>query len=286
MSRHREKKPAWIVRLAHRLGWYPGKGMSEVLEWVEVLAVAGVLAVLVMTFVTVRMHVPTESMIPVIEPRDSFFVDRITYQFREPVPGDIVVFWHTDAVLIQSVDERLADFGLSEGDQVTYLNGKPVYSVDGVGAILDALGEGDEIRLQTRGAQVVPIGTKTSDAMALEGLGISLREHRMRYVKRLIAVEGQTVHIRGGDLYVDGEKLTDAAFDRFYASTDPRMGYGVNPTVVPEGHWFVLGDNTNNSWDSRYWGFVDTSDFIGEPFLRVWPFQRFGLMNGYFGTEG
>ncbi len=123
MSRHREKKPAWIVRLAHRLGWYPGKVMSEVLEWVEVLAVAGVLAVLVMTFVTVRMHVPTESMIPVIEPRDSFFVDRITYQFREPVPGDIVVFWHTDAVLIQSVDERLADFGLSEGDQVTYLNG-------------------------------------------------------------------------------------------------------------------------------------------------------------------
>jgi len=55
----------------------------------------------------------------------------------------------------------------------------------------------------------------------------------------------------------------------------------VRPTLVPEGHWFVLGDNTHNSWDSRYWGFVEEDDFIGEPYFRVWPLSRFGSMNGY-----
>ncbi len=283
MSRKREKKSAVVLRLAHRLGYQPGKVMSEVLEWIEVLAVAGVLAVLVMSFVTVRMHVPTESMVPIIEPRDSFFVDRISYRFRDPVPGDIVVFWHTDAVLIRSVNDRLAEFGISPGDRLVAVNNKAIYSLDDADDVLRDLQEGKDILLQLSGAPAVPVGTRTTEILSLEDVGVVLRDHRVRYVKRLIAVGGQTVHIRGGNIYADGERLTDPAFDRFYSSADPRMAFGVTPTEVPAGHWFVLGDNTNNSWDSRYWGFVDERDFIGEPFFRVWPLDRFGLMNGYFG---
>ncbi|MFC2105567.1 signal peptidase I [Candidatus Bipolaricaulota bacterium] len=286
MPRNREKKPAVVLRLAHRLGYQPGKVMREVLEWTEVLAVAVVLAVLVMSFVTVRMHVPTASMVPMIEPRDSFFVDRISYRFRDPVPGDIVVFWHTDAVLIRTVGDRLADFGISPGDRLVAVNNKAVYSPDDADDILRGLPEGTDISLQLSGAPAIPVGTKAAETLSLEDVGIVLRERRMRYVKRLIAVGGQTVHIRGGNIYTDGERLTDPAFDRFYSSTDLRMEYGVTPTEVPAEHWFVLGDNTNNSWDSRYWGFVDERDFIGEPFLRVWPLDRFGLMNGYFGYKG
>ena len=285
MPRNREKKPAVVLRLAHRLGYQPGKVMREVLEWTEVLAVAVVLAVLVMSFVTVRMHVTTESMVPMIEPRDSFFVDRISYRFRDPVPGDIVVFWHTDAVLIRTVDDRLADFGISPGARLVTVNNKAVYSLDDADDILRGLPEGTDISLQLSGAPAISVGTKAAETLSLEDVGIVLRERRMRYVKRLIAVGGQTVHIRGGNIYTDGERLTDPAFDRFYSSADPRMEYGVTPTEVPAEHWFVLGDNTNNSWDSRYWGFVDERDFIGEPFLRVWPLDRFGLMNGYFGLN-
>jgi len=285
MPRNREKKPAVVLRLAHRLGYQPGKVMSEVLEWVEVLAVAGVLAVLVMSFVTVRMHVPTESMVPMIEPRDSFFVDRISYRFRGPVPGDIVVFWHTDAALIKSVDERLAEFGISPGDRLVAVNNVPIYSMNVADDVIRALPEGTDISLQLSGAPAVPVGTKTNEMFSLEDMGVVLRDRRVRYVKRLIAVGGQIVHIRSGNIYTDGERLTDPAFDRFYSSSDPRMEFGVTPTEVPAGHWFVLGDNTNNSWDSRYWGFVNERDFIGEPFLRVWPLDRFGLMNGYFGFK-
>lgn len=284
MSRKREKKPAAVLRLAHRLGYHPGNVMSEVLEWIEVLAIAGVLAVLVMSFVTVRMHVPTESMVPIIEPRDSFFVDRISYRFRGPVPGDIVVFWHTDAVLVRSVDDRLAESGISPGDRLVALNNKLIYSEDDIADVLRALPEGADISLQLSGAPAIPIATKTSEVRSLDDVGVVVRERRMRYVKRLIAVGGQVVHIQGGNIYVDGERLTDPAFDRFYSSTDLRMEFGVTPTDVPAGHWFVLGDNTGNSWDSRFWGFVDERDFIGEPFFRVWPLNRFGLMNGYFGS--
>jgi len=284
VSRKREKKPAVIVRLAHRLGYRPGNVMSEVLEWIEVLAIAGVLAVLVMSFVTVRMHVPTESMIPVIEPRDSFFVDRISYSFRDPKPGDIIVFWHTDAVLIRSVDERLAELGISPGDRLVAVNSKPIFSSGDIDDVLQALPEGTTILLQLSGGPAIPVGTRTERTQSLEDVGIVLRERRIRYVKRLIAVGGQTVHIRDGNIHIDGERLTDPVFDRSYSSTDLRMGFGVTPTKVPAGHWFVLGDNTANSWDSRYWGFVDERDFIGEPFLRVWPLDRFGLMNEYFGS--
>lgn len=276
----KEKKPAWILRLAWHFGYKPGRVMREVLEWTEVLVVAGILAVLIMSFVTVRMHVPTGSMIPTIDPKDSFFVDRITYYFRDPKPGDIVVFRHTEQVLVRSVDEgSIAEAaGVTPGDQLLYLNGEPVYSTEAADSYLASLPDGAEVRLTVVGGRQYELGSKGADGAALADLGIATRERRMRYVKRLIAVGGQTVQIVGGDLYVDGEKLTDPRFDRYYYSNDPRFRYGVEPTLVPEGHYFVLGDNSQNSFDSRFWGFVDEKDFIGEPYLRVWPLDRFGLM--------
>jgi len=285
--RKKEKKPARIIRLAHRLGWHPGRVMSEVLEWVEVLVVAGILALLVMRFVTVRMHVPTGSMIPAIDPRDSFFVDRISYLFRDPEPGDIVVFWHTDSVSIRSVepDSPAERAGLNRGARILTLNRETVTSAARADEILREIPDGTTLYLGISGASPAPLGEKTAAVQSLTDLGLTLREHRIRYVKRLIAVGGQTVQIVDGRVLVDGEPLTGERFDRTYTIDPSRMRYAVAPTRVPERHWFVLGDNTRDSWDSRYWGFVDVDDFIGEPFLRVWPVSRFGLMNGYFGSS-
>ena len=258
--------------------------MREVLEWIEVLIVAGGLAFLVMSYVTVRMHVPTGSMIPTIDPKDSFFVDEISYNFRSANPGDIVVFWHTDSVLIKNVESgSLAEHArVTSEARLVYINREPVFSAAGADQIIASLPVGTMVVLSLVNAPQLDLGTKGSGMNSLSDFGITLREKRVRYVKRLIAVGGQTVQVKDGSVYVDGEKLTGPRFDRHYTSGDPRMLYAMTPTLVPEGKWFVMGDNSANSWDSRFWGFVDTRDFIGEPYLRVWPFSRFGPMNGYF----
>ena len=278
--RKKPKKPATIIRIVGRFGYEPGRVMREVLEWIEVLAVAGALAAIIMSFVTVRMHVPTGSMIPTIDPRDSFFVDRITYYFRDPKPGDVIVFRHTEQVLVGRVIEGSpADrAGVEPGERMLFLNTDPVYTTSFAENLLAEWPEGTDLRLSTSEGGRYELGAKPEGATSFEDLGIIVRERRMRYVKRLIAVGGQTVQIRGGDVYVDGERLEGERFDRHYLSDDSRYRFGIEPTLVPEDHYFVLGDNSSDSFDSRYWGFVDDRDIIGVPYLRVWPLTRFGPM--------
>jgi signal peptidase I len=281
--RRKSKKPkkrAMILRLAARWGYKPGRVMTEVLEWTEVLAVALALAAIIMSFVTVRMHVPTGSMIPTIDPKDSFFVDRITYYFRNPKPGDVIVFRHTEQVSVGRVVEGspAAEAGVEAGHRLLFLNTAPVYTRVFAEDLLSSWPEGTELRLTTAEGGRYELGAKAADVESFEDLGIVVREKRMRYVKRLIAIGGQTVQIVDGDVYVDGERLEGRRFDRTYVSSDSRFNFGIAPTLVPEDHYFVLGDNSADSFDSRYWGFVDDRDIIGVPYLRVWPITRFGPM--------
>lgn len=100
-------------------------------------------------------------------------------------------------------------------------------------------------------------------------------------IKRIIATEGQVVDInfRTGVVSVDGVDLTE---DYTYTKTNV-MGDVQFPVIVPEGHVFVLGDNRNNSSDSRFSslgnnGMVDERNIIGRAVIRVLPFDRFGVL--------
>lgn len=105
----------------------------------------------------------------------------------------------------------------------------------------------------------------------------------LSYIKRCVAVEGQTVEIHEKQLYVDGvlqqlptesKFASDIIYPRDFVedAVTPRNmemrnrdNYG--PVVVPEGHVFCLGDNRDNSADSRYWGFLDKNLIIGEALI-------------------
>lgn len=96
-------------------------------------------------------------------------------------------------------------------------------------------------------------------------------EHETRLVKRIIAVAGQTVDMREGTVYVDGRKLVEP-----YAKGQTFAGQAEVPFTVPEGHVFVLGDNRENSLDSRSFGPVAMDSLEGKAVFRVWPIGKFG----------
>ena len=94
-----------------------------------------------------------------------------------------------------------------------------------------------------------------------------------QYVKRVIALPGETVEVRPLDgVYVDGRRL-----DEPYVREVP--SYRLRRVTVPEGHLFLLGDNRNKSYDSHFWGFAPLESIQGVVALRYWPPWRAGLID-------
>ena len=86
------------------------------------------------------------------------------------------------------------------------------------------------------------------------------------FVKRVIAKEGDTVHIVDGHVYVNDIPLHDD-----YVAAEFRSHDDWGPTVVQQGYYFVMGDHRNNSSDSRHWGMVPKKYIIGRVQVRWWP---------------
>ena len=93
-------------------------------------------------------------------------------------------------------------------------------------------------------------------------------------VKRVIGIPGDTVKIENGKVYVNGEELVEPYLDEDITS-------GEVDTVVPKDSVFVLGDNRKISLDSRYAdvGFIKESDILGKVFIRLYPFNKIGLLD-------
>jgi signal peptidase I len=92
------------------------------------------------------------------------------------------------------------------------------------------------------------------------------------FIKRIIGLPGEVVEVHDGTVFIDGEPLHEP-----YISEEP--GYDCPARVVPEGSYFVLGDNRNNSSDSHSWGPVPKENIIGQAWLIYWPFETFGLVD-------
>ena len=164
----------------------------EIMEWIIVIEVAVILAVVLNMFLIVNAIVPTASMEPTIMTNDRLFGNRLAYKNEDPSRGDIVIFKFPD----------------------------------------------DETQL---------------------------------FIKRIIGMPGDTVEMRDGSVYINGEKL-----DEPYLAVIPYGEFG--PVTVPDGAYFMMGDNRNNSADSRYWKqpFVYRDKILGKAAFCYFPFSHFG----------
>src|SRR5438552_7845480 len=88
------------------------------------------------------------------------------------------------------------------------------------------------------------------------------------FIKRVVAVEGETIEIRNKQVFVDGKPRDDSPATWAGAPHGPGAHYG--PFTVPPGHVFVMGDNREQSYDSRFWGPVPLSDIKGQALIIYW----------------
>jgi signal peptidase I len=160
---------------------------AQILEYVESFVTAAILAAVIIIFIGQNFLVQGSSMEPNFHDRERLFVEKISYRFREPQRGEVVVFKY------------------------------PAHP-------------------------------------------------RRKFIKRVVGVPGDEIKIRDTKVYINGVQLEEDYLDS--------ITYGeFGPVYVPPGHVFVLGDNRNNSEDSRFSdvGFVPFENVVGRACFRWWP---------------
>ncbi len=102
---------------------------------------------------------------------------------------------------------------------------------------------------------------------------IELTGNTEALIKRVVAVAGDTVEVKGRKLYIN-----DVLQDEPFTNEDP--DYTLDKVTVPKGCLLVLGDNRNHSFDSHLWGFVPQENVIGRAVFKYWPPWRVGTIEG------
>jgi signal peptidase I len=189
-------------------------------QWFREILILGLIAiltaVLLTNYVVQAFFIPSESMEDTLVVDDRVLVNKLVYKFREPEPGDIIVFESPDR---NTVSEP----------------------------------------------RTGPLGSVINNVA--QGLG--LRSSVQDLIKRVIAVEGQTIEVKVGSVFVDGKQIDEPYRKDFLPMPD------FPATEVPEGRVFVMGDNRFQSKDSRAFGPVDKDTIVGRGFALIWPVNRF-----------
>jgi signal peptidase I len=93
------------------------------------------------------------------------------------------------------------------------------------------------------------------------------------FIKRVIGLPGEKVEVKGGRVYINDRLLPEKYIDE-------KLAYQWGPVTIPPNSYLVMGDNRDNSYDGRYWGFVPRTNIIGKAVVRFWsPDRKIGTID-------
>ena len=249
------------------------KYFKKSLYYIETLGTALILVVIIQRFYIGNFKIPTGSMIPTIEVGDRVFADMVSYKFTTPKRNSIIVFEEPiqNKVLYTKRAMGLPGEKIKIEDDVLYINGEKTdfrrYSNLGIGDM--------EWRIPQKGdkLEIIPAGNY-NEAYKSASFDIAEVQKELKNNSSLIFELMPNLKF-----VVNGEE-TGPILD-FIHDKDILDKLMVGKTIeitLEDNYYLALGDNTDNSFDSRYWGFVKESRIRGRALVRFWPLNRIGLV--------
>lgn len=234
------------------------KPKSVFREYAESIIFAVVLAIVLRQFVVQAFKIPSGSMEETLLVGDHILVNKFLYHFTDPKRFDIIVFkypWEEDRDFIKRVVGLPGD-RVQVRDRQIYVNDRPV---------------------QEPYAQYMPLRLRDNNFGPLvvpkKGDVIEIRDDQRLYLNH------EPVPIPSGPHYPRDHGAAMTGFEVFYGPLFPPGTTLEQPSgqhTVQDDYYFTLGDNRDNSKDSRYWGFVRYSRIKGKAFFIYWSWNRNG----------
>ena len=270
---HREKFVNKIVEKHDIKSENKIKYFKKFLYYFETIGTALILVVIIQRFYIGNFKIPTGSMIPTIEVGDRVFADMVSYKFTGPKRNSIIVFKEPieNKVLYTKRAMGLPGETVKIQDGALYINGEATnfrqYSNLGIGD--------NEWRIPKKGdkLEIIPAGNYNK---ARNHTSIDIEKIQKELKNNSALVYEFMPNLK---FVVNGEE-TGLILD-FIHDKDVVAKLMVGETVevtLDDDYYLALGDNTDNSFDSRYWGFVKGSRIRGRALVRFWPLNRIGLV--------
>ena len=272
------RRDAFADRLIERLGFdgVPfGTFIKKSIAFLESLGSAVILVLIIQHVYLGNFVVPTGSMIPTIEPKDRLFGNMVIYKFSKPQREDIIVFKEPiqNKVLFTKRLMGLPGEKVEIKNNHLYVNDKRIDEREYTP--LGALGAADYWIIPKKGdtLEVIP-GSDYKEAMRAKNYDIDKVQKFL--VKNPGAVDEILPDLQFKVNGVPTGMVLDVIHDKKYVK---ELLNGEKVTLrLDEDYYLALGDNTNNSLDSRMWGFVKESRIKGKGLIRFWPLNRISLL--------
>ncbi len=265
-------------------------------ETVITILYAVIAATIIRIYVFETMLVPTPSMVPTINIGDRLFIEKITYSAREPEIGEIVVFYtpfpdNSARQMLRAFDKFMDTFSPKEFQgSVKYV--KRLVAKEGDVITLEEDSQGGyklmvngKVPEHLEGISYTKEGIFSNPKLweylyQASKLKVTDENEFQKYIFRIAVSEGYEFGRLVGSVatyipyYQYVEKYLQPKDIKFsdYVWTEGGKIF----VKIPKGFYFFMGDNSSESFDSRYFGFVPKHAVIGRTILRIWPVKDFG----------